>query len=286
MDQTIEQTMNQTMKQKGLTGFQLKYIAMALMVLDHIHYFFEFTGKIPIWFSMLGRLSAPLFLFCLIEGFTHTHNRKKYFIQIYSIAIIMGLIQFLILNFGLRRPDGFYPQNQMLATFSILIVILQGIDWCAKKQWAKGLLAIIIPSILPYLAIKFGGMIPGGWITVNILHFTILPLHAWIMDGGTYFILQGILMYLLRRHRKWQVSVFVITNVILYAIIPMVTIPDITITLLFTKAFEWMGSLAAILMLLYNGERGKGNKKLCYWFYPVHIYVLCGLSYLLYFLIR
>lgn len=44
MDQTIEQTMNQTRKQKGLTGFQLKYIAMALMVLDHIHYFFEFTG--------------------------------------------------------------------------------------------------------------------------------------------------------------------------------------------------------------------------------------------------
>ena len=26
------------------------------MVFDHIHYFFEFTGKVPEWFSMLGRV--------------------------------------------------------------------------------------------------------------------------------------------------------------------------------------------------------------------------------------
>lgn len=46
---------------KGLDGTQLKTIALVLMVLDHIHYFFEFTGCIPTVFSMLGRLSAPLF---------------------------------------------------------------------------------------------------------------------------------------------------------------------------------------------------------------------------------
>ena len=277
--------MEQTTKQKGFTGFQLKYIAMALMVLDHIHYFFEFTGKIPIWFSMLGRLAAPLFLFCLIEGFTHTHNRTKYFLQIYSIAIGMGLVQFILLNF-LKRPDGFYPQNQMLATFSILLVILQGLDWCAKKQWAKGLPAIIVPIILPYLAMFIGNAFPSTWLVINILHFTILPLHTWIMDGGTLFILQGILMYLLHKHRKCQVTVFAISNIIFYAIFPLITMPGMTIKLLFTQAFEWMGAFAAILMLFYNGERGKGSKKLFYWFYPAHIYILCGLSYLLYFLMN
>ena len=40
---------------KGLDGTQLKTIALVLMVLDHIHYFFEFTGCIPTVFSMLGR---------------------------------------------------------------------------------------------------------------------------------------------------------------------------------------------------------------------------------------
>ena len=64
---------------KGFTDFQLKWLALVLMVFDHIHYFFEFTGKVPEWFSMLGRLSAPLFLFCLLEGFAHTRNRKNIF---------------------------------------------------------------------------------------------------------------------------------------------------------------------------------------------------------------
>ena len=43
-----------TKLKNGLDGTQLKTIALALMVLDHIHYFFEFTGCIPTVFSMLG----------------------------------------------------------------------------------------------------------------------------------------------------------------------------------------------------------------------------------------
>lgn len=64
---------------RGLSETGLKWIALVTMVLDHIHYFFSFTGCVPEWFSMVGRLGAPLFLFCLVEGFTHTHSRKRYF---------------------------------------------------------------------------------------------------------------------------------------------------------------------------------------------------------------
>ena len=49
-----------TAKRAGLSGTALKTIALVLMVLDHIHYFFEFTGLVPEWFSMVARLSAPL----------------------------------------------------------------------------------------------------------------------------------------------------------------------------------------------------------------------------------
>lgn len=275
------------LKEKGLTGFQIKYIAMALMVLDHIYNFFEFTDKIPVWFSMLGRLSAPLFLFCIIEGFTHTHNRKKYFIQIYGIAIAMGLIQFAIPMFGFSRPDGVYPQNQMLATFAVLLVILQGIDWCAKRKWAKGLMAIIIPTILPFIAVIVGNIFnsSGVWFIINLLNYSILPLHSWIMDGGTLFILQGIFLYAFRKKRKWQALVFAITSLI-YIIMPILYIPNITVKLFFTDYYEWMSAFAAILMLLYNGERGKGNKKLFYWFYPGHVYVFYSLSCLLYFMLN
>ena len=44
------------MKRLSLSGFQLKYIALITMVFDHIHYFFDYTGKIPIWFAMIKKI--------------------------------------------------------------------------------------------------------------------------------------------------------------------------------------------------------------------------------------
>ena len=39
-----------------------------------------------------------------------------------------------------------------------------------------------------------------------------------------------------------------------------------------------MEVFAAPLMLLYNGRRGAGYKKLFYCFYPAHVYLLYALS--------
>lgn len=179
--------MNQTTitKQRGLSDFALKYFAMVCMILDHIHYFFSFTGKIPLFFSWIGRLAAPLFLFCIVEGFLHTHDRKKYFLRIYAIAIFMGLVQFSFYNIasGLVRPDGFFPQNQMLASFSVLLVVLWGIDRCQKKQWIRGLSAILIPVFLPFLlyglfAVSADFGIPYGNFLLNLLVYSVLPCHT------------------------------------------------------------------------------------------------------------
>ena len=52
-----------TKLKNGLDGTQLTTIALALMVLDHIHLFIEFTGCIQTVFSILGRLSAPQILY-------------------------------------------------------------------------------------------------------------------------------------------------------------------------------------------------------------------------------
>ena len=246
---------------KRFTDFQLKWIALVLMVMDHIHYFFEFTGKIPEWFSMLGRLSAPLFLFCLLEGFQHTRNRKKYFLRIYVIAVGMGLLQYIFICF-VRRPDGFVPQNQMLATFSILLVILQGIDWCKQKKWGRGLSAIVLPLIWPFVGMGLIQAVPSAANAVLLLHYTLLPMHSAIIDGGTYFILEGILLYLFRKRRA-------------------LLTPGATAEMLITTMYGWMSGFAAIPMYLYNGQRGKGNKKLFYWFYPAHVYILYGISWVM-----
>ena len=105
------------------------------MILDHIHYFFSFTGKIPLFFSWIGRLAAPLFLFCIVEGFLHTHDRKKYFLRIYAIAIFMGLVQFSFYNIasGLVRPDGFFPHPGYFCSRSVSLPSISRIC-CAPSR--------------------------------------------------------------------------------------------------------------------------------------------------------
>lgn len=276
----------QTIK-NGLSGFQLKYIAAALMLLDHIEYFFSFTGKVPLFFSWLGRLSAPLFLFCIIEGFIHTHDRKKYFLRIYGISIAMGLIQFSFYNVAsnLVRGDGFFPLNQMLASFSILLVVLQGIDWCKEKQWGRGLAAILIPILMPAIYMLLFSLTSGSASAsffINLLSFTVLPIHSNIIDGGTFTLIAGVLLYLFHKNRKAQAASFVILCILWDIVLGSMLTPELTITDFFTNTYEWMQLFAVIPMLCYNGSRGTGSKNFFYWFYPVHIYVLYALSCIVY----
>ena len=273
------------MKRLSLSGFQLKYIALITMVFDHIHYFFDYTGKIPIWFAMIGRLAAPLFLFCVIEGFIHTHNRKKYFLKIYSLAIVMGLIQFGFYNFlhPLVKPDGFFPQNMMLSSFAILLVALQGIAWIQEKKYLKGIPTLLFPLLLPWLMVPFylsAQDKPILMFILNLLNFTVLPTHTSISDGGTWLLLTGIAMYLCHRNLKKEVLAFMSVSLVWVLMAIVLSRPSFH-DLMF-KYIEWMEIFAAPLMLCYNGQRGKGSKYLFYVFYPTHIYLLYALSVIFY----
>lgn len=273
------------MKRFSLSGFQLKYIALIAMVFDHIHYFFDYTGKIPIWFAMIGRLAAPLFLFSVIEGFIHTRNRKKYFLKIYVLAILMGLIQFGFYNFlhPLVRPDGFFPKNMMLSSFAILLVALQGIAWIQEKKYLKGIPTLLFPLMLPWLMLLLylsGQDKPTFTLFINLLNYTVLPTHTSISDGGTWLLLTGIAMYLCHKNLKKEVLAFVSVSLV-WALIAIVLSRPSFHDLMF-KYIEWMEIFAAPLMLCYNGQRGKGSKYLFYVFYPTHIYLLYALSVIFY----
>ena len=146
---------------KGLDGTQLKTIALVLMVLDHIHYFFEFTGWVPTWFSMLGRLSAPLFLFCTVEGFAHTHDRRRYFIRIWAIGTAMAALEFfMIYAKAFRRGDGFYPLNAIFQDLMLLCIVWQGIDWLREKKWGRGVAAIAAVAGWPFVIMAFLSAFP------------------------------------------------------------------------------------------------------------------------------
>ena len=281
---------------KGLDGTQRKTIALVLMVLDHIHYFFEFTGCIPVVFSMLGRLSAPLFLFCTVEGFAHTHDRRRNFIRIWAIGAAMAALEFfMIYAKAFRRGDGFYPQNAIFQDLVLLCIVWQGIDWLREKKFAKGIGAIAAVLCWPYVVVVFLLLFPGVQempIASTIVAFVItspLPMWTTITDGGWSFLLGGVLLYALRGHRRvqltaWAVLIFLCDFVPTFGMLCRQA--DFVWTQMFTDYYEWFGVAAVLLMLLYNGQRGSGHKRLFYWFYPAHVYLLYGASCLVYNVLR
>jgi len=269
-------------QKRGLTSSDLKWIALGLMVLDHIHYFFGFTGCIPEWFSMAGRLAAPLFLFCLAEGFTHTRDRKKYFIKVYAISILMSGLLFLMMSGVLVRPDGFYPMNGMMTAFAILMIVFQGIDWLEEKNWGPGLAAVVLPLAWPFLAGTLMRAVPALRMPLAVLGYTLLPMWNSNPDAGLPTIITGILLYLFRKNRKAQAGIFAGFNLLYFLVyvgMMVSQLPDFHWTQMFTRYYEWYGALAAFFMLRYNGKRGSGPKTFFYVFYPAHIYGLYALSW-------
>jgi len=278
---------------KKLTGFQLKYIALVLMVMDHIHYMFEFTGKVPLWFSQVARISAPLFLFCLVEGFIHTHDRKKYFLKVYVIGAVMGLIQFGFYNVlnPLVRGDGFFPQNAMLSSFTVLMPIMQGIDWLKEKKFVKGILAVGVPLIgipvmydmILYPTLSAAGNSNGLFFT-SLINMSFIPSHTGIVDGGTITVLGGMALYIFSscKNKNIRIYAWAIVTLVWYAARFAMFGAPMTAEFLFTQGYDWLEIFAAIPMLCYNGERGKGSGKFFYIFYPAHIYILYALSILVY----
>ena len=281
---------------KGLDGTQLKTIALVLMVLDHIHYFFEFTGWVPTWFSMLARLSAPLFLFCTVEGFAHTHDRKRYVLRIWAIGTAMAALEFFMIYAGaFRRGDGFYPQNAIFQDLFVLCLLWQGMDWLRQRKFVKGIATMGAVAGWPFVVVVLLSIFPQVQdmpIASAVVAFLItspLPLWTAITDGGWGFLVGGVILYALRNHRKLQVTAWALNSLLWdFALVAamMGRQPGFVWLQMFTTYYEWFGVGAVVLMLLYNGRRGSGHKQLFYWFYPAHIYLLYGASCLLYNVMR
>lgn len=67
-------------------------MASSTMLIDHatvfakLHYGLE--QNINIWLRSIGRIAFPLYAFMFVEGFCHTHNKKRYILNLLLIAIV------------------------------------------------------------------------------------------------------------------------------------------------------------------------------------------------------
>lgn len=229
---------------RGLSGAALKWIALVLMVLDHLELLFP--AVFPPLFHWAGRLSAPLFYFLLAEGFWRTHSRGRYLLRLYLASAGCELL-FRTLTHGERalRMNIFAALFWvfLLGTASELVRAL----FARRAYWQGGLVicgaagAAILLSLLPQTAL--------------VRAFLPSPL---FVEGGLPFLLFGLGLLLCRRERRALVALFLLFSGYWLLVRPV----------------QALMILALPLILCYNGERGRQPKCFFYLFYPAHLLFL------------
>ncbi|MGO3609549.1 MAG: TraX family protein [Enterococcus gilvus] len=259
---------------KGMTGFQLKVIGVVTMVIDHLAEFFLFLG-IPMWFHWIGRIAAPLFLFESSEGFVHTSNRKKYMFRLLAGYWLMGIIN-QILNHFFTVGDAIVINN-IFGTIFLGTVYMQACEYFKKRNIGKGLLWFLVPTLLSVFTLMLlssGTLFESKWGMLFFQLFTMIVPTVMLTEGGVLLVLLAVLFYLFHGKKALQV-----VSLIIIAMITLIFGGGIQYA--FTFNYQWMMLLAAIPIILYTGEKGRGMRNFFYIFYPAHIALFAIISFLI-----
>lgn len=271
----------------GFTSYSLKVLALLLMTLDHIYYYLG-SGILPIphIFTLLGRISAPLFLFAMAEGFSHTHDRMAYLKRLYLASVLMSVGNDLVNSF-LPHPNGAMVINGMFATLFIVGLYIWAIELLLgnikKKNWKNigiALAMLLIPigsgiGVTLYIG-NTASVSPIGRIVFQAL-YTLVPSPIFV-EGSVYWVFLGTGFYFLR-NKKIGLSVF---YVLMSGFFFFTAAGEgMTYENLFILNDQWFMVLSIPFILLYSGQRGKKMKYFFYMYYPLHVYVLVLLARLL-----
>lgn len=273
-----------------MTTTALKLIALVLMLIDHIG---EFIPGMPAFFRILGRASAPVFLFCTVWGFHYTHSRKVYLTRMYLCSALMGILD-MMLNLSVSQPVTPCYNN----IFSTLLLVCLFI-WLWEKgdrPWKKAL------WVLAYLALNVGSLLLANLVVAPSLYeylpqevyaacqtavYGVLP-NAVTCEGSYLVVVMGLVLFFCKGSRTklcWGYGLYCVLYLGLLVYLGLAVPSSLSggswVDFLFRDAIQWLQILALPLMLLYNGQRGRNLKYLFYVFYPLHISFLFYFGYLL-----
>lgn len=219
-----------------LNGAQLKYIAFASMLIDHVNKaiilpYLEVgstLSRISSVFDVLGRIAFPLFSFFIVEGFFRTHSRKKYLLNLLFFAVISEI------PYDMFSSKVFLEFRLNNVLFSLALSLI--------SIW-----------ILDEFRNKFEEKLGNFWILFSIPLLIVMYFVSIFVSGDYDFhaILTAFFFYIF--YDKPLTSAF-------FAYISIIK--------------EWWSILGFGLTIMYNGKKGKQNKIFNYLFYPVHLLLL------------
>ena len=169
----------QTKKFPGLTGNQLKLIALVSMTCDHVGV--QLFPKVLL-LRIIGRLALPIFAYMIAEGCRYTRNRKKYLLRMASLAAVCQVVYFFAMK-------SLY--QCILVTFSLSVCLIYAMDrWQQRRDGISRLLAlgtlgtafvlcVVLPDFLPGFEIDYGLM----GVMLPVLIYFGRPVQNYLLAG-------------------------------------------------------------------------------------------------------
>lgn len=268
-----------------MNSFQLKVIALILMTIDHIAYMLGGIVEVPFWFHLVGRLSAPIFIFMCANGYRYTHNKLVYMGRLYLWAAVMNVGNFIV-NTYFGHPKGAMIINSIFGTMFYIVYYLYSIEMIKNnknqpEKILRGILLAIVPILLS--GVELGIMsLPQiaelpHFRSILLVLTTVLPT-PFMVEGSFIWIILGIGFYYSQKSKK-ALSIFYTMMSFFFFVIAIQE--GLTLENLFVINNQWFMIFTLPFLLIYNNKRGRSMKYFFYFYYPLHIYLLLVIAHVL-----
>lgn len=268
---------------------QLKIFAIGCMVFDHtvrifpLHQIFApladllwsgyegladwLLDECILYIMYIGRLAAPIFVYCIAQGFAHTSNVRRYIGRIFLTAVI-AQVPYTLFDLAEMRVlgvEGDWRETGLNILFTLALALC--VLWAHEELTRRKLL------FLSPLAVA-----AATWLAMELS-----------MEGGQGYIILAWVYYITRNCSRRQRALLYIPAVllsrrglVLWAAESLGT-PELT-RVLRNCLLNVLGNYFGMLVTLSdNGEKGragKGFQRFCYAFYPAHFTVLALIGFL------
>lgn len=268
IDSVVDRIDHQIGKFQCLSGNALKLIAILTMFIDHLckivlqwllanHWWpMMQAGKITfeqyrsidyfIRFELqgAGTIAFPLFCYLLAEGFRYTRNRKHYICLMLFFAILSEIPFDIAFFANYSILEGTFPfywdyQNVFFTLFLSLVslVCIDQFSLTSDMQTTRNKAFVL------------------QVVSVGVVALVSEVIRCDYASMGILFV---VAFYLSRKNRIYQILLFLLVYMITTGNQPTIYI-----------------MIAGLIILLYNGKRGKMKiKYTAYAFYPAHITLL------------
>lgn len=269
---------------------RLKIFAMCCMVFDHAVRVFPLSqifapladflwsrgyGALADWLldecvlylMYIGRLAAPIFIYCIAQGFAHTSNVRRYIGRVLLTAVIAQVpyTLFDLAELRVLGVEGDWRETSLniLFTLALALCVL-----AVHEELKRRKLVFLSPAAVA----------AATWLAMELN-----------MEGGQGYIILAWVYYIARNRSRRQKALIYIPAVLLSRrrlvlwVIESLGTAELTMALR-NCLLNVLGNYFGMLVTLSdNGEKGRAGKafqRLCYAFYPAHFALLALIGFL------